>query len=56
MLSCPASQVIVAVEQRLLDKPEQAAVVARLNKDLEEHLGRYGTVHLPASPRLDPPF
>jgi hypothetical protein len=49
-------QVIVAVEQRLLDKPEQAAVVARLNKELQEHLGRYGSVHLPASPRLDPPF
>jgi hypothetical protein len=47
--------VIACVERRLGDKPEQATVGARLQKELQEHLERYGSVHLPASPRLDHP-
>jgi hypothetical protein len=49
-------QVIVSVEARLQGNPAQAAVVARLNKELQEHLDRYGTVRLPAPPDVDPGF
>jgi hypothetical protein len=49
-------QVLVSVEARLRGDPARAAVVARLRKELQEHLERYGTVHLPASPDLDPRF
>jgi hypothetical protein len=48
-------QVIAHLETRLQDDLEQPAIVARLEKELQEHLERYGSVHLPASPRLDPP-
>jgi hypothetical protein len=47
-------QVILFVEQHLLNEPNQAAVVARLEKQLQEHLERSGTVRLPEPPRLDP--
>jgi hypothetical protein len=49
-------EVLVYVELRLEGGPAQAAVVARLHKELQEHLERYGTVHLPALPDLDPRF
>jgi hypothetical protein len=48
-------QVIRYVEAAMEDDPAQASVVSRLKNDLQEHLGRYGTVQLPASPRLPPP-
>jgi hypothetical protein len=48
-------QVLACVEQRLRDEPDQAAVVARLQQELEEHLGRDGTVHLPAPPDVGHP-
>jgi hypothetical protein len=48
-------QVVAYVETRLHGDPAQAAVVSCLQKEFQEHLERYGTVHLPASPRLDPP-
>jgi hypothetical protein len=40
-------QVITGVEWRLWNQPEQGVVVARLEKELQEHLERYGTVQLP---------
>jgi hypothetical protein len=48
-------QVIAYVETQILEEPEGPATVARLKKELQEHLERYGTVRLPASPRLDAP-
>jgi hypothetical protein len=48
-------QVIAHVEEQLRDEPEGPVVVARLEKELQEHLERYGTVRLPASPRLGHP-
>jgi len=49
-------QVIAHTETRLQDDPKQAAVVARLGKELQEHLDRYGRVQLPEAPRLRYPF
>jgi hypothetical protein len=43
-------QVIAYTETRLQDDPKQAAVVARLEKELQEHLDRYGRVRLPEAP------
>jgi hypothetical protein len=48
-------QVIVYVGEWLRDEPDRDAAVAGLEKELREHLRRYGTVRLPAPPRLDPP-
>jgi hypothetical protein len=49
-------QVIAYTQTRLQDDPEQAAVVARLEKELQEHLDHYGRVLLPVAPRLRHPF
>jgi hypothetical protein len=48
-------QVIVYAEAVLRDEPGRPAVVARLERQLQEHLERDGTVRLPPSPRLDHP-
>jgi hypothetical protein len=48
-------QVIMHVEQRLLDEPNQATVVGRLERELQEHLEKYGTIELPEPPPLRPP-
>jgi hypothetical protein len=47
-------QVIVFVEQHLRDEPSRDTFVARLERHLEEHLQRYGTIRLPEPPRFDP--
>jgi hypothetical protein len=49
-------QVIAQTATRLEDDPKQAAVAARLGKELQEHLDRYGRVHLPEAPRLRYPL
>jgi hypothetical protein len=48
-------QVLVYVETVSQGESGPAAVVARLHKDLQEHLERSGTVHLPLSGGPDHP-
>jgi hypothetical protein len=40
-------QVIASVDERLHNRPDREAVVARLEQELQEHLRRYGAVQLP---------
>jgi hypothetical protein len=49
-------QVIMHVQERLRDGPNETAVLEGLEKELREHLERYGTIRLPEPPRLQDPF
>jgi hypothetical protein len=40
-------RVIASADERLHDRPDREAVVARLELELQEHLRRYGAVQLP---------